>query len=332
MPTANQSPAQPTAKQPTPAAQGPAAIILNWNAAEDTLACAARPAAWRTHRPHLYIVDNGSNRADRAALTAGLARLDAPHTLLCNPTNQGFAGGTNRGLEAALQAGHSPLLLLNNDAQLDEATLQQLMATLDANPNAGVVGPLLHHDGRILSAGNRNPATHLHTLIAAPPAAPVYPVDYISGSVALIRPDLLHTVGLLDERFFFNTEVADLCRRARAAGYVTLVDQRARATHDLARSGPLRTSLYTYYIVRNRLLYVHNAYRGLPRRTLWAGWMLYTRLLVLKLRMQGHATTATAVQLALIDAQAGRWGGQNERVLAACGLTPPPPAVAPAQS
>lgn len=332
----NQEPmpsAQPyPAIQPAPTTPDVAAVILNWNAAADTLACAARLAEWQTIRPHLYIVDNDSEPTDRAALIAGLARLGAPYTLLRNATNQGFAGGTNRGLEAALQAGHDPLLLLNNDAQLDEAALGQLVTTLDASPNAGIVGPLLYHGDKILSAGNRNPATHIHTLIDTPPAAPVYPVDYVSGSVALIRPALLHAVGLLDERYFFNTEIADLCRRAQQAGYVTLVDQRARATHDLARSSALRTSLYTYYIVRNRLLYVQNAYHGLARHGLWAGWMFYSRLLALKLRLQGHATAATAVQLARLDAQAGRWGGQNERVLHACGLTPPPPTIAPAQS
>jgi hypothetical protein len=99
----------------------------------------------------------------------------------------------------------------------------------------------------------------------------------------------------------------------------------------LDRSGALRMSLYTYYIVRNRLLYIHNAYSGVARRGLLTGWMIYTRLLALKLRLQGQATTATAVQMALIDAQAGRWGGQNERVLAACGLLPSSPTVAPAQ-
>ncbi len=340
MPTAKQSPQRrPSTSQPSEtdtayntAPSPPAVIILNWNAAEDTLACVAQVAAWRSIRPHVYVVDNKSSDADRMTLSAGLARLDVAYTLIANAANQGFAGGTNRGLEAAMQAGHGPLLLLNNDARIDEAAMQQLMATLDAEPDAGVVGPLLYHEGRLLSAGHRNVATHLHTLITTPQPEPVYPVDYISGSVALIRADLLAAVGLLDERFFFSNEVADLCQRGRQAGYRTLVDQRARAVHDLGRSSALRTSLYTYYIVRNRLLYIHNAYSGAVRYGLLAGWMLYTRLLALKLRLQGQATTATAVQMALIDAQAKRWGGQNERVLAACGLRPPVSTAAPAQS
>ena len=47
-------------------------------------------------RPALIVVDNASAPADRTILRAGLA---ADVTLVENAVNQGFAGGTNRGLE-----------------------------------------------------------------------------------------------------------------------------------------------------------------------------------------------------------------------------------------
>ena len=49
-----------------------------------------------------------------------------------------------------------------------------------------------------------------------------------------------------------------------------------------------------------------------------AGWLAYTVALWGKLRLGGQRVTARAVWLALLDGLNGRFGGQNERVLAAC--------------
>jgi GT2 family glycosyltransferase len=296
-------------------------VILNWNAAEDTLACLQHIAKWQNLQPRVWIVDNHSEREDLARLQRGLAQFTIPCEVIRNAQNLGFAGGTNCGLRAALAVDNTPVLLLNNDAQLLDQDAARLLATLEEHPEAGIVGPALFSTGSpptLLSAGNRDPAYHLHTLITKPPAAtPVYEVDYISGSAALIRAVLLHKIGLLDEDYFFNTEVADLCRRARYAGYRILVDVRASAYHNLERSSALRSTLYTYYLVRNRLVYIRKIY---PARAWWLSmvWGAYTLLLAMKLRLQKQRATARAVYLALVDGLTGRWGGQNQRILAEC--------------
>jgi GT2 family glycosyltransferase len=293
-------------------------VVLNWNAAADTLACIVRVLAWQIVRPRVIVVDNASTDDDRATLRGG---LDASVTLIANDTNLGFAGGTNRGLEIALAQGDAPILLLNNDAVVNDQAVARLAATLDEQPDLGVVGPILYDDHtppRLHSAGHRDPVRHIHSSITELPAGdPVNTVAYISGSVALIRATTLRRIGLLDEGYFFSTEVADLCRRAAQAGYRTAVDARAAAVHNLARSSPRRSTLYTYYIVRNRLRYV-GKFAGRAGRLWWGAWSLYTLALALKLRLQGQPGPAMAVWLALADARSGRWGGQNERVLAAC--------------
>ncbi len=303
-----------------------AVIILNWNAAADTIHCLDSLAAWTRLRPTTYVVDNASapGSADRIAAAFPQARL------LRNTENLGFAGGVNVGLAAALAAGDAPILLLNNDAALDEDAALRLAAVLEDDPTAGVVGPLLYgsDDSTLISAGSRNPVLHHHNLMDRPAAADVpYPVDYISGSVALLRAAMLRQVGLLDERYFFSGEVADLCARARRAGWRTLVAPRARARHDLERSFPLRSTLYTYYIVRNRFLYARNHYR-LARLPLLAVWTLYGAAAALRLRLAGTPASGRAVMLGTADGLRGRFGGQNERVLAACGQAAPLPAAA----
>jgi GT2 family glycosyltransferase len=299
-----------------------AVVILNWNAATDTLACLAHVSQWRTLSPRVWVVDNGSHAADRQTLTEGIARLALDCTLIENSSNLGFAGGTNRGLAAALDAGDLPVLLLNNDARIGERDLRQMMQTLESYPRAGWVGPLLYHNGKLHSVGRRNPVLHHNSLITALPRTPLLEVDFISGSVALVRAELLRKIGLLDEDYFFNTEVADHCHRARDASFVTVVDCQARADHNLDRSSSLRSTLYVYYIIRNRFVYAAKRYRVavLPLTALWAS---YSLLMAAKLWMTGQKASAKAVYLGMADGLSRRWGGQNSRVLAACGQAVP---------
>ncbi len=298
-----------------------AIVILNWNAADDTIRCIGQLDQWEQIRAQIWVVDNASQ--DNSVVE--IARV-CPHVhLIRNQENLGFAGGTNRGLQAALADREHPVLLLNNDALVDETAIAQLLQTLTQDRSIGMVGPLLYHAerrDRLIAAGSQNPVWHLQNLIKRIPIGqPVYPVNYISGSVALISAEALRTVGWLDEDYFFYTEVADWCQRARQHGYRTVVDAQARAHHNLNRSAPARNALYVYYLIRNRFIYIHKAYRqfyAVLRLPLYAFWALYSLLLTIQLRVKGNAARSQAVRLGLIDGLSGRWGGQNERVLALC--------------
>ena len=307
----------PAAQPETPAPKTVAVVLLNWNAAGDTLACLAHIAKWQQVHPHIWVVDNGSHADDLITLAAALKALPLTTTLIENSENLGFAGGTNRGLKAALAQGDRPILLLNNDARVEERDLRFMLETLASRPDIGWVGPALYHGDQLHSLGRRNPVLHHHTLITRRPKTDLLPVDFISGSVALVRAEVLRQVGLLDEDYFFNTEVADLCFRARAAGYLTVVDTRARAQHNLDRSSTLRSTLYTYYIIRNRFVFIAKRYR-IAAWLLTGFWAVYSLLLSFKLRWAGERGPARAVYLGMVDGVTRRWGGQNSRVLAAC--------------
>jgi GT2 family glycosyltransferase len=111
-------------------------------------------------------------------------------------------------------------------------------------------------------------------------------------------------------------EVADLCMRARRQGYISVVDTRAHAYHALGRSSRLRETLHTYYIIRNRFLFISKFYSGPLKLLLRGFWTLYSLALGTKLVLSGKPATAQAVRLGLLDGLCGRFGGQNERVLA----------------
>lgn len=289
-------------------------IVLNWNAAKDTIACLQPILAWQEILPSLIVVDNASQGEDVTQIQQALPSVQ----LIASSTNRGFSGGSNLGVEWALAQGDAPILLLNNDAMIDETAVRRLIQTLEENPQIGMVVPQLFDEhGELVAVGGKNPAFHMQTRVQHfADDNPVQQVETISGTAVLIRAAMLRQVGLLDERFFFSTEMADLSLRARQHGFVCAVDRRAQASHTISRSASLRNSLYVYYIVRNRLLFLGNHYR--LRLDLRGFWLVYTLALVLKLRLGGESVTARAVWLALRDGLNGRFGGQNERVLAYC--------------
>ena len=269
--------------------------------------------AWERLCPTVWVVDNGSAERDVAAV----ARACPEAHLIRNGTNLGFAGGNNRGIEAALETGDAPILLLNNDAAVAEADVARLLETLQEDETVGFVGPLLFEagqGGRLLAAGGRNPVLHHHShILELEPGPAVRPVEYVPGTVLLARADVFRRVGLLDEDYFFTMEVADLCRRAARAGYRSVVDTRARAHHALERSSELRRTLHTYYIVRNRFLFIRKFY---PRAGwfLFFVWSLYSLALFLKL-LPTQPDTARAVRLGWRDGLRGRFGDRNVQLL-----------------
>ncbi len=299
-----------------------AIIILNWNAAADTIRCVRNVAIWKRLQPTILVIDNAS--ADDSSYV--IAHECPKVHLIRNLTNMGFAGGNNRGIVEALslfKEGDVPILLLNNDAWIKETDVIRLLETLQANEQIGLIGPLLFDAKRkdkLLAAGSKDPARHHHSHnYELPPGGPVHIVECVPGTVIVGRAKVFRTVGLLDEDYFFSSEVADLCLRARQHGYLSAVDTRARAFHDLGRSSRLRDTLHTYYIIRNRFLLIrkfHQKWKVL----FYSFWTLYSLALSLKVQLNGKPSTARAVCLGLLDGLRGRFGGQNERVLVvACG-------------
>lgn len=291
-----------------------AVIILNWNAAADTVHCVRYVAGWKRVQPTILVVDNGSTDGGAEVISRECPGVH----LIRNATNLGFAGGNNRGIVESLAVGDMPILLLNNDATIEEGDVIRLLDTLQANERIGFIGPLLFdtaREGRLLSAGGKSPVLHHHSHIYKVPAGePVRTVEYVPGTVIIGRAEVFCAVGLLDEDYFFSTEVADLCMRARQHGYVSVIDTRARAFHALSRSSDLRETLHAYYIIRNRFLYIRKFY---PKQAIlfYGFWTLYSLALSLKVRLSGKPAAARAVWLGLLDGLRGRFGGQNERVL-----------------
>lgn len=182
-------------------------------------------------RPLLGLPDVRVIVADNASPDRGIETIaDLDVTCLRLPRNGGFAYGCNAGWTA----GHGEyVLLLNPDATIDAASLQALVAVLDADQGAGAVAPrILHEDGDREASLRRFPrlrstyaqALFLHRVfrraswtdeLIQDPAVYERPGahEWVSGACILVRRSALTQLGGLDDGFFLYCEDIDLCRR-----------------------------------------------------------------------------------------------------------------------
>ena len=291
-------------------------IIINWNNAQDTIACAQSVYQWHDLKPFVWIVDNGSSGNDISRITR-----NCPYArIFRNSENLGFSAGNNTAIRYAIAENCNYIMLLNNDAKLPESSAKRLIEMLERDPKISVIGPVLRETSKNkvhFSLGGRNIGHYLNTRIeaaTAPPQGAPLPVDYVPGTAVLLRSELFRHIGYFDERYFFSGEMADLCRRAQLHGYGTALLPGTLADHDINRSSSLRSTLYAYYNLRNRFLYV-TTFETLHRRPLWKlFWITCGCAMIVSCLSKKQKREARALWLAVLDGCSGRFGKQNERL------------------
>lgn len=292
-------------------------VILNWNQIEATRESLRRCASFEALRPVIWVVDNGSEDGRAEAL-----EHESPGVrLLRSERNLGYGGGNNLALRR-IESGY--VLLLNNDAGLGVVDLERLVRVLDRDQGVAAAGPLVverERTGKVLSAGGRDISRHARTHLQPSDLQPgrlerdePFAVDYVPGSVALLRVETLRQTGFLEESYFFGGELADFCRQAHGLGLAAMVQPLARAWHDTDQSSEMREALYPYYILRNRFLFIRRFRRRslVPLFVFWSAWGLAAAA---RARTRGDRQRARLLMLSLADGLTGRFGGQNARVL-----------------
>ncbi len=293
-----------------------AVIILNWNQAAATIRCVEAVATWKYVAPDIWVVDNASQDGSRNLIPKQCPSIH----FLASDSNLGFAGGNILALRRILSSRSDAVLLLNNDALISEDQVILLLAELAAHARLGIVGPLLDErrgQKQVFTAGGRDIARHLATRNECPvPDLPaliaahrLLEVDYVPGTVALVQAEVFQNAGLFDEDYFFSGEMADFCRRAAGRGYTRAICTRARAKH--APGGEARSTLYRYYTLRNRFLYIRKFYKS--QRALYTVlWSAVGLVMAARSLAVGHPAKARAAWHALRDGLAGRFGNRND--------------------
>ena len=294
-----------------------AVIVINWRHESQTVRCARAVIGWKYVKPHFIVVDNESTEQSKRTLSA----IVESGNLICSSVNLGYGGGNNLGIQRALAAKDRYILLLNADTEIASSDVGRLLERLNNNSEISILAPVIREgDARqTLVVGGRDIARHSLTriLIAADqlkriPGYPIPEVEYVAGTVFLARSNVFEDIGLLDEEYFFGGEIADFCKRARLRGHRICVDLEIEAQHNPNQTSPhIRETLYRYYNLRNRFLYIKKHHVGEARYL--AYWSLAGMAAFMRALCLGKVGTARAILIALWHASLGRFGNQNAK-------------------
>jgi len=199
-------------------------ITLNWNALEDTIECLESLQKVAYPNFEVIVVDNGSECNQAQILKE---RFGDFIKVIENEVNYGFAKGCNIGMADALNRGIDYMLLLNNDTVVAPDFLDELINVVRSDSKIGIAG------GKIYTYSDRDKVWFAGGLVKNGSETidirqalkdegqfeEIVECGWIIGCLMLISREVLQTIGMFDEKFFFGGEDLDLCSRAEMEGY-----------------------------------------------------------------------------------------------------------------
>jgi N-acetylglucosaminyl-diphospho-decaprenol L-rhamnosyltransferase len=200
-------------------------------------------------RVRAVVVDNASGDLPEIAQAVAANNWSDWVSLVPAPRNGGFAYGNNLGMARAYaDASPAYLYLLNPDTQVRRGAIAALTRFLESHLNVGIAGssfenpdgsdwPIAFRFPTLLSEVDRGLELGVVTRLLRRWVVPrvmnttAQQVDWISGASMMIRPEVLATVGGMDENYFLYFEETDFCQRAKQAGFATWYVPDSRVMH-----------------------------------------------------------------------------------------------------
>ena len=238
-------------------------VVVNYQAPADTARALSALADldWPADKFEVVVVDNGSGDDSVETLSsqfpqARFVELDR---------NQGFAGGCNRGVQAA---NGDYIAFLNNDARPDPGWIKAALDVFLRDRSIGcVASKILDWDGHNVDFVDSGIAFYGHgfKLGAGDPDDHTHEterdVPFASGAAMFVRTDVFREAGGFDERYFLLFEDVDLGWRLWLLGHrvryvpASVAFHRHHATLD--RYGPWHEQ---YLLERNALFTIFKNY------------------------------------------------------------------------
>jgi GT2 family glycosyltransferase len=193
--------------------------------------------------------------------------------------NAGFAAGNNVGIA---RARGQTLLLLNPDTIVPKKMIDALFERMALDRSIGIIGPTIFYiDGSLQSRYIPKKIPTLFYLFCEMfyldkmfPKSRLFnsyfgagfdygmeqEVGQVCGACMMIKKEVFDKIGLFDERFFLYFDEADLCLRAKRAGFRTMYYPATSIVH-LEGASSLssnRERVYNYY--RTQLYFFRKHY------------------------------------------------------------------------
>ncbi len=199
-------------------------ILVNYRGADDTVTClrSFADAAWPAAKLELIVVDNASGDGSAARIRAQIQSPGPAVTVVESPTNVGFAGGCNLGVQ---RASGEILAFINNDARPAPRWISAAVEVLDHEPGvAAVASKVLDWDGDNIDYvdGSLTWYGMGYKRECERPDTGEYDtakdVLFATGAAMFVRADDFRSVGGFDDRYFMFYEDVDLGWRLNLLG------------------------------------------------------------------------------------------------------------------
>jgi len=244
-------------------------ITINYNGLADTCAL-IDTIPLNDESLEVIVVDNASKIDEATIIQQRYPQIK----VVRSDKNLGFAGGNNLGIKVAYG---KFLFFINNDTLFRPQTtyLRPLISRLESSPKIGAVCP------KIRFAWGSNPIQ----FAGYTPLSPItmrnrsigfgeedkgqyntaHSTPYAHGAAMMVKREAIEKAGLMPECYFLYYEELDWSVMIRRAGYEIWYEPTCTIYHKESQTTGQNSPLRTYYITRNRLLFVKRNVQGLDK-------------------------------------------------------------------
>ena len=240
-------------------------ITVNYNGLEDTCAL-IDTIPFNDESLEVIVVDNASRKDEATTIEHRYPQVK----VIRSKQNLGFAGGNNLGIQTA-QGKY--LFFINNDTifrckkeDVRRKMWQPLIDCLESSPKIGAVCP------KICFAWGKHPIqfagyTPLSSITMRNRSIgfgeedhgqydTAHPTPYAHGAAMMVKREAIEKAGMMPECYFLYYEELDWSMVIRRAGFEIWYEPACTIYHKESQSTGQKSPLRTYYITRNRLLFV----------------------------------------------------------------------------
>lgn len=284
-------------------------ITINYNGLKDTCELMDTLPLDDTSL-EVIVVDNAS-KDDEASI---IAQRYPQVKVIRSETNLGFAGGNNLGIKASRG---KYLFFINNDTLLYKEVeskgwkvkgdiFRPLINRLESSEKIGAVCPKIRFtwaDSPIQFAGYtplstitlRNQSIGFGEQDKGQYNIP-HPTPYAHGAAMMVKRETVEKAGMMPENYFLYYEELDWSVMIRRAGYEIWYEPASTIFHKESQATGQHSPLRTYFITRNRLLFVR---RNVSAPVKYVSY-LYLMVIVgcrdiVKYTLQGNCSLSKAV-------------------------------------
>ena len=244
-------------------------ITINYNGLKDTCELLGT-LPLEDNSLEVIVVDNASKEDEASIIEQRYPTV----TVIRSPQNFGFAGGNNLGIKAA----HGRyMFFLNNDTVLRHQTsdIRPLIDRLESSDKIGAVCPKIrfsweHHPIQYAGYTPLSPITMRNHAIGfgeddhGQYDTP-HPTPYAHGAAMMVKREVIDKAGFMPECYFLYYEELDWSMMIRRAGYDIWYEPACTIYHKESQTTGQASALRTYYVTRNRLLFVRRNNRSHTR-------------------------------------------------------------------